>query len=181
MHRAKWDLAGLLSEDCQLALDSSHDLDKGMYPGYAHRLTIGMKGPLKEVRDEGAQVHVFKRRGANNGESSQPTVELGEGTSVTIVTFQQATLDDDELCVQVESLLQGRGEAMTVLDIRRAIQSHSPVSTMLGRADSAEPDTRQLNRILYSMERKGSVRKGEPLANGTSKKPMWTAVTPRPV
>jgi hypothetical protein len=56
------------------------------------------------------------------------------------------------------------GQQPTVLDLRAAISRHLDI----------KPEVSQVNRVLFSLEAKGNVQRGAPVANRrTSQKPTW--------
>ncbi len=135
-----WEVPQLLTQQgYQLILKQA--LDKSQYPGYVHRLTNGMAGTLKRVRDEGAMVYVYGKRGATDGECPTTSIppsslHLDEGIKITIVALLPALEcesvgesaaaampvvnrpTDDLMDERIFEILGGN-KRMTVLEIRR--------------------------------------------------------------
>jgi hypothetical protein len=161
-HYERWKLPELLDKEAGLTLEASHPLDKSMFPGYKHRLTLGSTGGrLKEVPDKkGAQVHVFSPNGGSSLKTNSNPA-MFSGKLLTIVEAPEPktkTWTDEYLWSQVILVLESLCAPADVLDIRRQLQ---PI-----------PDTRQLNRILYAMEKAEVVTRHAP--GSTNRKPQWT-------
>eukprot|EP00546_Thalassionema_frauenfeldii_P019070 CAMPEP_0178895790 /NCGR_PEP_ID=MMETSP0786-20121207/785_1 /TAXON_ID=186022 /ORGANISM="Thalassionema frauenfeldii, Strain CCMP 1798" /LENGTH=302 /DNA_ID=CAMNT_0020566065 /DNA_START=260 /DNA_END=1165 /DNA_ORIENTATION=- len=153
----KWNISSLLEENGTLNYKGSHDLDKSMFPGYVHRLTKGSIGSMKQVVDkQGAQVHVFSDV-MTIGKTKSVVVNSNKHT-VIVAPPVGMPMTDVEIQAQIMSVLGQR--LQDVLEIRRSF-------------DDPKPDTRQLNRILYSMKEQGFVQQHGPKPGGTNKKPRW--------
>jgi hypothetical protein len=164
-HYDQWKLPSLLDTDGGLQLYSTHALDKSKFPGYKHRLTTGMQGPLTEVPDKkGAMVHVFRPK-FSLGAGAKGSTPMFAGKLLTIVQPPPPSVlgwSDEDLWTQIVVILESFSAPATVLEIRRQM---TPI-----------PDTRQLNRIVYAMEKEGLVERHAPHARNCNKsqKPRWT-------
>ena len=156
-HYDQWKLPELLDQSMRLKFRSTHDFDPSMFPGYQHRLTRGVSGNLKVVPNkDGAKVYTFG-----------PDVPLREtnspfyGKYLTIVALtRDKEWADDELRPFLVDVLEQSQQPQDVLELRR--QFPQPL-----------PDTRQLNRILYGMEKDKTIQRHSPLAERNSK-PRWS-------
>jgi hypothetical protein len=155
----RWNLPGLLKKDAGLKLESTHPLDKSMFPGYKHRLTNGTDGKIKEVIDKsGARVYVFGCSSSTSTNSPQQACFAGKSLTVVQQSRTPQTWTDDELWVEIYVVLESFCAPSNVLDIRRQV--------------TPQPDTRQMNRVIYSMEQSGIVQRHPP--GSKSQKPRWT-------
>ena len=164
----QWKLPSLLDEKFGLTFQSTHTFEPNLFPGYKHRLTKGMNGSLKVVPNKnGAKVHVFTRpqRQSNNDTTSRTGGQLlFEGKLLTIVEPSiEGIWDDQELWAETISVLKHFKTPKNVLEIRRTFDP--------------PPDTRQLNRVVYNMEREGIVQRHPPSSSTKSKKPRWKLCT----
>ena len=171
---AKWDVKSLfqaVEKSHELRLLRSFPVNKAQFPGYVHRLTVGSHGHLKEIKnDGGALVYVLSLEDAGLA----PVGHAGAcptrgGFLVTLVVLVGASLTDVEVEAGVLGALASPGgcsvASPTVLDLRRCFE------------ESLMPDTRQLNRVVYELVKRGRVLRGAPLDNGRhSQKPTWKLV-----
>ena len=135
----RWQLPSLLQRECGLVLSDTQPLDKSLFPGYAHRLTKGMQGSLRKVKDTNAKVYTFQREGDTTSKSAVSDAVLSGTSMLSIVFIQQDSLTDKEVDCFARAILRNAGtRTFTVLDIRREFE------------DEIKPDTRQLNRVLYA-------------------------------
>lgn len=170
-HYERWNLPTLLDEDAGLTLQSSHTFEKKMFPGYKHRLTKGMKGSLDVVPDnKGARVYVFESSQTtftheeDDGDNHQQ--QLFAGKLLTIVQSEAAATPnswtDDDLWTEVFVVLESFScVPCDVLEVRRQLDP--------------QPETRQLNRVLYDMERSSIIQRQPPLSS-KNQKPRWTLI-----
>ena len=183
------DVEALVAEDHQLAVKEKVPVAKSRFPGYVHRMTAGALGKRKrEVHDPGAVLYVLEpvdngrdRPGSISTSSSGSSSSSGDSNStiddlvrlrgrILIVVQALTALSDDEAEALLVTALDSHyasapagANSPNVLDLRRAIACTVDAAIL--------PDTRQLNRVLYSMESKGIiVRKA---SVGSSKKPTW--------
>lgn len=162
-HYDRWNLPELLNEAFGLQLQSNQSFDRTMFPGYKHRLTNGMQGAIKEVPDrKGARVFVFGssvNRVASSKDTDASTMLAGR-----LLTIFQPPLpkgwSDDNLWTELYLLLESFCAPGNVLEIRRRLDP--------------TPDTRQLNRVLYAMERASIAKRHPPNSSSKNKKPRWT-------
>jgi hypothetical protein len=173
-HYEQWKLPDVLNKHAGLELQSKHKFNPTMFPGYNHRLTTGMNGSLKVVPDKkGAQVYVFGNSSSKSNKK-EAEAQLFYGKLLTIVEppasfFQNKSWSDDEVWTEVYVILESFCAPSNVLEIRRHLA--------LG-CSRTPPDTRQLNRIMYAMERSDIVQRHAPSASSSNKsqKPRWTLI-----
>jgi len=178
-HYDRWNLKSVVNEVTGLQYDGCSKLRKELFPGYSHRLTVGMNGPLKTVPDKsGAMVHRFRQ-------SSAPSGAQGRASHLTCVDIiamhtpndededdsrkRRASCDpptesgswtDDWIQQRVLSYLgSSAATSLTVLEIRR------------GAFTNPLPTVAQINRVLYGMK-DVSILQQLP-CQGFSKKPRW--------
>jgi len=66
----KWNFQGIAEEVTRLQYEGNKIMRKDLFPGYHHRLTKGMQGTMKEVKDKmGATVHRFSQMQSSNQSS----------------------------------------------------------------------------------------------------------------
>ena len=164
----EWGLPSLLRQEWGLVLCDTQPHDKSLFPGYAHRLTTGMQGPLLEVKDANAKVYTFKPEGV-----TAPDHALSDTMSLSIVFVERGSLTDTDVAIYTREILRTAGpRSLTVLEVRREFEAE------------CQPDSRQLNRVLYAGVRGGAhatVNAPPPLSecfimlppSGTSSKPRW--------
>lgn len=166
----QWRLPLLLQETCGLTLVDTRELDKSLFPGYVHRLTQGMDGPLKEVKDKSAKVFIFNSACTDDGTTQAP-IDL-TGKHVSVISLPLDPLTDEDAAMGAEAIVRsalGTRAGLNVLDIRREFD------------EALRPDTRQLNRILYNYKRQDGANLFErfepPRTKGKDKrgssKPLW--------
>ena len=157
----QWHLPSLLQEVCGVSLLETKEFDRSLYPGYAHRLTKGMSGPLKEVNDKGAQVYIFGSSASDDERGQRDSVDVS-GKGITILHVPPSPLSDEEVAIGAHAVMDASGSrGLTVLDIRREFH------------EELRPDTRQLNRVLYRGAANGRFQKLEAPRRATSSKPIW--------
>jgi 25S rRNA (uracil2634-N3)-methyltransferase len=142
VHYQQWQLPLLLEKESNVVFKRTHVMKKSLFPGYVHRATLGtFGGRMKEVPDrKGANVHVF--------ESKSNQTDDSDVNSVSIVTPDEESLSDEQVRVESISILDyWQGRAPNILEVRNAFEYAFP------------PDTRQLNRVLYQLERDGVVKR----------------------
>jgi hypothetical protein len=147
-HYKQWQLPFLIEKESNVVFKRTHAMKKSLFPGYVHRPTLGTFGRhLTEVLDrKGAKVHVFVSKSTQT-EESDSSEEINVN-SVSIVTPNEDTLSDEQVRVESISILDDwQGRAPNILEIRNAFEYAFP------------PDTRQLNRVLYQLERDGVVKR----------------------
>ena len=122
---------------------------------------MGMEGKLKEVCDKkGAKVYVFSNAPNTNQswDRQRPQPSAFAGKVLTIVQPPgQNSWSEGDLQSEVFRILESFCAPGDVLEIRGLIQP--------------TPDTRQLNRVLYAMEKARLVKKHPP--GSKNKKPRW--------
>lgn len=172
----QWDVPHLLTDEYNLTLIDTHELNKSIFPGYIHRPTLKhVSSTINEVRDKGAKVYVFApspdcRNGSGKIEQQMDMT----GTCVTIMNYstEDNIITDEDIRYQVLQVLnrpicerdtKKSDRAFDVLEIRKQFHSSVP------------PDTRQLNRVLYKMEADGILKKipASEKKSSTNKKPLW--------
>ncbi|KAL3913787.1 MAG: hypothetical protein SGARI_000481, partial [Bacillariaceae sp.] len=160
-HYEQWKLPSLLDKAAGLELQSTHKFNPKLFPGYKHRLTNGARGSLKIVPDkQGAKVYVFssKTDGKESDKDSVDSLQL-HGKLLTVVEPSEQGWTDSELRAETIAILQSRQVPINVLEIRRHLD---PI-----------PDTRQLNRVVYGMEKEPIVERHPPPVSTKSQKPRW--------
>jgi len=138
---AAWNVEELIASAGMKKTDE-FELNKEEFPEYAHRMTLGSKGPLKQVPDKGAKVYLC-----------EPSETLARTAGVrricdTSIRLRITCVDgetDADVGAAVESLLKDVSAPQNVLEIRSALQSRH--------------DTRQLNRVLAKLVGGGQVTK----------------------
>jgi 25S rRNA (uracil2634-N3)-methyltransferase len=156
-HYKQWQLPLLIEKESNVVFKRTHVMKKSLFPGYVHRPTLGTFGRhLTEVLDrKGAKVHVFVSKSVHTKDSDS---EESNVNSVSIFTPDEKALSDDQVRVESISILDNwQGRSPNILEIRNAFEYAFP------------PDTRQLNRVLYQMERDGVVKRDGRSAG----KPDW--------
>jgi hypothetical protein len=155
----RWNLPALLDKDAGLQLQSSHPLDKTMFPGYKHRLTNGMQGAIQEVPDKkGGRVYVFGCSGSKDTSAKDTHPAMLAGRFLTIVQSPVPKgWTDDDLWTEVFAMLESFCAPSNVLEIRRKLDP--------------TPETRQLNRVIYAMERSAVVKRTPPSSSSKSQTP----------
>lgn len=122
-----------------MRLQSTHNFEAKLFPGYKHRLTNGMNGNLRVVKDKnGAKVHVFTRK----ADSSTPRTSKSpfEGKMITVVQLMDERWTDEEIWAEIVTIMKTSLQSpKNILEIRRRVDR--------------TPETRQLNRVMYAMER----------------------------
>jgi hypothetical protein len=139
-HYKQWQLPLLIEKESNVVFKRTHVMKKSLFPGYVHRPTLGtFAGHLTEVPDrKDATVHVF-------GSKATQTKDID---SLFIVVPDDISLSDEQVRVESISILDAwQGRAPNILEIRNAFEYAFP------------PDTRQLNRVLYQLERDGVVKR----------------------
>mmetsp|Transcript_22531 Transcript_22531/g.55556 ORF Transcript_22531/g.55556 Transcript_22531/m.55556 type:complete len:361 (+) Transcript_22531:55-1137(+) len=155
----KWQLPRLLGECSEIKLLRTQALDKSLFPGYVHRMTK----TKNKVKDDGAQVFVLGREGDAAAGGAPMVAEMGDRL-LKIVSLPPIALSDEEVGTTALSILgEIHGAWPTVLDIRWCFDTE----------DSLQPDTRQLNRVLYELERRGRLECTQPKKPSKSQKPTW--------
>jgi hypothetical protein len=147
-HYKQWQLPLLIEKESNVVFKRTHVMKKSLFPGYVHRATLGtFGGRMKEVPDrKGAKVHVFASKSTQTEDSVSS--EESNVKSVSIVTPNEESLSDEQVRVESISVLDDwHGRAPNILEIRNAFEYAFP------------PDTRQLNRVLYQLERDGVVKR----------------------
>jgi 25S rRNA (uracil2634-N3)-methyltransferase len=76
-----WDLKSLVPSG--MALVGEDPVDKGQFPGYVHRLTKGMAGPMKHVKEKCPKVFIL-------GQGGEPSLESQEVARVTVQVWLTA-------------------------------------------------------------------------------------------
>lgn len=142
----------------QIEERSHHKLDTSIFPGYVHRSTKGEVHGFKSVKNGNARVHVFGKKDSPPAVSS---IDLFENRSRTMSIFIDE-VNDDDIAEVANQILQTSKEPMDVLELRRKF------------AEAIRPDTRQLNRVLYSMKSNAHIEKGPP-THKKPNKPTWKA------
>lgn len=168
------------------------------FPGYVHRSTLGVKRGVPKVRSGNAISYTFGKleysQGGCSSHSSREeitsTIESSPGQRTLTLLLCPIT-DDEDVADQVKfilsssfspirhksqsmkiketvassddpskakSLTHQKQKGVTVLDIRREIP------------EAIRPDTRQLNRVLYGLEKRGYIRKNPPPSSNIRKK-----------
>ena len=157
-HYDKWGLPALLEKCAGLKLRSKGTFDASKFPGYKHRLTVGTSGPLQEVPSKkGSTVYIFDRTERRH---LTVTTSLRRRRLLRIYCLPVIQAwSDEEARARLVELLGASAQPQDVLEIRRNYEE--PI-----------PDTRQLNRILYDMERHKIVQRFAPLLE-RNKKPRW--------
>lgn len=160
-HYDQWKLPQLLDETAGIQLQSTHNFEPKLFPGYKHRLTNGANGAMKVVHDKhGAKGHVFTKKSDRHSKSSNSPFA---GKMITIVQQADQGWNDQELWAEVVAVLRMFGPSpKNVLEIRRRLDP--------------TPDTRQLNRVLYTMERERIVGRHSPSSSTMSQKPRWSLI-----
>jgi hypothetical protein len=164
----KWNVPQLVQDKCRMALQGTESFDRTLFPGYVHRLTKGTGGALKEVPEkQGAKVHVF------TDSESDSNSEKGAAKLCVIVWNMVPALTDEDVYADVVEIMEddaqrneNNGSFMNVLEIRRRFEINQ------------QPDTRQLNRVLYAMAKKGVAKQHAPGKKANSKKPCWELLPP---
>lgn len=154
----KWNLQSIVSEVTGLKYEGRSSLKKTMFPGYKHRLTNGMKGPLKQVVDKhGAFVHQF-RLSSSSAPHTQSTLTW---IDIVMGPVKEERTDDanEEWILSHLTSSASKKKLLTVLEIRReAFQE--PL-----------PPVPELNRSLYRLQKSGKLMQHS--CQGPSKKPRW--------
>lgn len=162
---SQWRVGEMMTELKVLGWKVQHkDVDKSLYPGYIHRLTKGQSGPLTSVSDSSGTVLYLLEP------TSRVTTDPLPSPVVLHVALNSAISDADLEADIAEALRAierdgftapgyGPPDMVNVLDIRARFH------------DAAKPDSRQFNRVLYEMERKGKINRGLPRA--CNMKPTW--------
>ena len=163
VHYEKWKLPALLERCGGLKLQSTHDFDPTKFPKYKHRLTTGMSGNLKEVPDKNCS-RVYNFSFVENASGNAPCPFPGLVVLVYLLSEQHAW-SDKEVRARLVELLPGLSEPQDVLQLRRKFEE--PI-----------PDTRQLNRILYDLEKQSVALRSPP--SGKNQKPRWSLTKPIP-
>lgn len=179
----QWGLQSIITEMTSLKYGGGGPIRKELFPGYRHRLTIGMNGSLKEVVDkQGATVHRFRCSSPSSSTSSSSS-PINHLTSLHILAMDsvdnnanrpmdQAEINpkDDRICETVQAYFKSPKPSKippTVLDIRRAAFTE-PL-----------PPVPQLNRVLYGLHKKKWLDQvtstGRP-----NKKPRWKMCRDQP-
>jgi len=163
-HYDRWNITHLLQSECGLKYNGSHNLDKSIFPGYIHRLTKGMGRMLKEVPDkQGARVHVFQKDGSVDESKDDCNSVLFLGKMITVFGWSgPQNWTDEEVWAEIVNILTATTISFDVLEIRRRIELQPPL-----------PNTRQLNRILYGKNGRGSIIMHPPTLERPNKKPTW--------
>eukprot|EP00977_Amphora_coffeiformis_P017671 scaffold5860_cov223-Amphora_coffeaeformis.AAC.10 len=163
-HYEQWKLPDMLERSMGLKLRSRHKFDPSMFPGYHHRLTVGMQGNLKVVPDKGgARVFVFEPAAAQREGTASPA-PLFAGKWLTIVSSPRggyAWTDEEVQACLVERMSSSSAIPRDVLELRRTF-------------DEPIPDTRQLNRVLYAMEKSKITKRHPPGNSKKNKKPRFS-------
>ena len=156
----KWDVGGIVA-NLKLNIRAKRSFDKSRFPGYAHRTTKGALGSprhRKEVEDHSATEYIL---------SPDELCTIPGNVSITLCVLHPKVLSDKDVEEGIFNALRSTSDAasaqtsMSVLEIRRTFP------------DELLPETRQLNRTIYCMEKQGKVRKTGAKAHNSSK-PMWT-------
>jgi hypothetical protein len=156
-HYKKWQLPFLIEKESNVKFNRTHVMKKSLFPEYVHRPTLGTFGRhRKEVIDtKGAKVHVFVSKSTQTEDSDSEDSDSKDSDSnniavsaISIVTPDEKSLSDEQVRVESISILEyWQGRAPNILEIRNAFEYTFP------------PDTRQLNRVLYQLERDGVVKR----------------------
>mmetsp|Transcript_46634 Transcript_46634/g.149820 ORF Transcript_46634/g.149820 Transcript_46634/m.149820 type:complete len:537 (-) Transcript_46634:44-1654(-) len=136
-----WNIEELIASSGMKKTDE-FELNKEEFPEYAHRMTLGSQGSLRQVPDKGAKVYLCEpsetvARTAGVRRICDTSIRL----RITCVDGQT----DAEVGAAVVSLLKDVSAPQHVLEIRSALQSRH--------------DTRQLNRVLTKLVDGGGVTK----------------------
>jgi hypothetical protein len=159
-HYERWKLPDLLEQEAGLQLSSTHKFDQTMFPGYKHRLTNGTAGSMKVVpHKKGAKVYVFSSKTTYPKKNDSISSNLFHGKLVTVVQLTNQSWTDEELWAETVAVLRGFQAPRNVLEIRRQLDP--------------SPETRQLNRVVYAMEKEGIVKRHAPPVSAKSQKPRW--------
>ena len=165
----KWNVGGIMSalKNTGFFVVNKTSVDKSIYPGYVHRLTKGEFGALTSVDDSsGAALYLIDRNRQCEGAQ-----ESGAANPVLLWVSLYGRVGDSQLSSDVLAALRviessgrtapgyGPAGAVNVLDVRACLPS------------DRRPDTRQLNRVMYELEREGKVVRGAPRA--CNMKPTW--------
>lgn len=185
------DIEALVAEEHRLAVKEKVPVAKSLFPGYVHRMTSGARGSRSHVPDPGAMLYVLEpvdvrdssgktvssfsggSSCSSDGDSMVDDLVRLRGRILILIEALTALTDDEAEALLVTALdlhyasAPAGANSPNVLDLRRAIACTVDAAIL--------PDTRQLNRVLYSMESKGIiVRKA---SVGCSKKPTWAPGT----
>lgn len=162
-HYERWKLPTLVDHATGLKLASTHKFDPKLFPGYKHRLTNGTAGSLKVIPDrKGAKVYVFTSQSSEDTCNKSSSSHSFHGKMLTVVQPVEHGCVDEELRAETVAVLQGFQAPRNVLEIRRHL-------------DPA-PNTQQLNRMIYAMEKEGMLERHAPLTSVKSQKPRWKLV-----
>ena len=175
----KWNVRQLFDETNEISLVHQFNVDKAQFPGYVHRLTKGGHGKFKQVSDEGAQLYVLQ--------GGQGGIDAGGEMSSTATVFDRlkrldarvlvceirtlVPLTDNDVEAQIKLALDEANASLDVLGIRRTFKATAGQEII--------PDTRQCNRVAYSMEARGIISREAPASDRSSKKPRWSLGGPR--
>ena len=169
-HYQQWRLPALLKESMKLQLLSVKEFDPSEYPGYKHRLTKGMAGNLKVVPDKhGAKVYIFSPDQSRCQSDESPPLPARLEIWVPPPVQSPPPPPPPRVAwtdIEVQERLVQRLDAAPrdVLELRRTFAE--PL-----------PETRQMNRILYAMDRIGLAQRHDAKAQG-KKKPRWSSCVP---
>lgn len=158
---ASWNIEELIAHT---GMKKTYDfeLNKEEFPEYAHRMTLGSTGMLKQVQDRGARVYLCEPKEAVRQTFGVRRIcDTGVRLRITYVDSET----EAEVGVAVLTLLQDAAAPLDVLDIRSALGSRH--------------DTRQLNRVLTLLVSAGQLNrvmceKGKPkyVVGGSSLSPV---------
>jgi len=193
-HYDRWGLDQIIREESNLEYVGSDTLKKDLFPGYKHRLTNGMGGQLKEVPDNCAIVHRFRRGQSAEGHRQSRTASCL--TSIDIFAMENPEIpssdsendegrSDDGVNHKRKSPGEEPAVAFNDASIRERILSFlkewrnkkkkktAPTVLEIRRQafGSSLPPVPQLNRALYQLDKEQVLQKLP--CKERSQKPRW--------
>ena len=174
---SSWNLGAIMRDVTShgLTVEAINNVDKITFPGYVHRTTLGAEGSClhsQPVDDRsGAVLYVLGRDISKTSTCCTRKNEDHKPNIFMLVSLNEPLTDEmveSDIIANLRAIDEtgftakgyGPSDAVNVLDIRARFSEH------------AKPDTRQMNRVIYDLKKRGIVTEGPP--RPCNMKPTWS-------